>query len=424
MAGTTLKELKYKRFDELMDEVYIDLPSFAREGMVEPGQLIKVAQRVNYELGLKIHSTKETILDIEYGKAKLPADFYILNFATLCGHYTVIESGLFNGIHTENVVTPIPPTINITTCPCWTVTSKGAQAKVNFCNGTSDEVYFPGNEDGSAKVTKVCAISIDLGDVPEDLITVSTSSFCYNDSTTGSFTCDQPDNCGCTTTQIDTCNIVNADPWKQNKVFTQCNNTQQVNVIEYHSNEVRRYDVFEKIYMVPSKEASSFCLNTNFRDAFHKGFIRDGFLHVPTFHDHEYGSVGSNGEYVNVHEYDRCGKIYICYLGSMEDDDGNLLVLDHPKINEYYEWAIKERIFQNMYLNGEPNIERRLQLVQAELKNARAQALSIVTMPDFYELKNTIETNRRAMYQKYLHPFSSLYANTPGWPWAINSDYI
>jgi hypothetical protein len=108
----------------------------------------------------------------------------------------------------------------------------------------------------------------------------------------------------------------------------------------------------------------------------------------------------------------------------MEDDNGDLLVLDHPKINEYYEWAIKERIFQNIYLNGEPDMERRLQLVQAELRSARAQALSITTMPDFYELKNTIEMNRKAMYYKYLHPFSSLYANTPGWPWSINSEYI
>ena len=56
MASPTLKELKYRRFDELMDEIYIDLPSFTREGMVEPGQLVKVAQRVNYELGLKIHT--------------------------------------------------------------------------------------------------------------------------------------------------------------------------------------------------------------------------------------------------------------------------------------------------------------------------------------------------------------------------------
>jgi len=64
MASPTLKSLSYRKFDDLMNEVYVDLPSFAREGMVEPGQMIKVAQRVNYEIGLKIHGTKETILHI------------------------------------------------------------------------------------------------------------------------------------------------------------------------------------------------------------------------------------------------------------------------------------------------------------------------------------------------------------------------
>jgi hypothetical protein len=117
-------------------------------------------------------------------------------------------------------------------------------------------------------------------------------------------------------------------------------------------------------------------------------------------------------------------KVYICYLGAMEDEDGNLLVLDHPKINEYYEFALKARIFENLYLNGEPDIERRLQMMQTQLKTARAEALSIATMPDFYELKKTIEMNRRAQYHKYMHPFSSLYANTPGWPWSYNNEYI
>lgn len=423
MASTTLKELKYRRFDELMDEIYIDLPSFTREGMVEPGQLIKVAQRVNYELGLKINGTKETILDVEYGKAKLPSDFYILNFATLCGQYTVIESGLFNGIHTENVVTPIqnPNSIpQLTSCPCWKVTNPtDHEVSTNYidCKGVEQILTIAAND-----TIQLCASSVNSA----QQLTVYTDSFCYNIPKTGTFSCNLPEeDCACDIVQVDQCDVVNADPWKQNRVFTQCNNRQEVNVIEYHSNEVRRYDVFESIYMVPSKEASSFCVNTRFDSARHRGFIRDGFLHVPTLQErNEYGSVGPNGEYVNVHEYNRCAKVYICYLGSMEDADGNLLVLDHPKINEYYEWAIKERIFQNMYLNGEPNIERRLQLVQAELKSARAQALSIATMPDFYELKNTIETNRRAMYYKYLHPFSSLYANTPGWPWAINSEYI
>jgi hypothetical protein len=187
----------------------------------------------------------------------------------------------------------------------------------------------------------------------------------------------------------------------------------EVKVIEYHSNEIREYRTFEQIYMVPSREASSFCVNTSFRGAPHTGNIKDGYLWVPTMKEHHHGGH-HNGR----------ARMYICYLGALEDEQGNLLVLDHPKINQYYEWALKERVFQNIYLNGEPDMLQRWQMAKKELTTARAEALSISTMPDFFELKRTIEQNRRAMYHKYLHPFSSLYSNTPGWPWSINSERI
>lgn len=58
-------ELKYRTFDELLDEVSVDFKVYSNEGMIEPGELIKVAQRVTYDLGLRIHKTKEVILDVE-----------------------------------------------------------------------------------------------------------------------------------------------------------------------------------------------------------------------------------------------------------------------------------------------------------------------------------------------------------------------
>lgn len=329
MASPTLKELQYRKFDDLLNEVYIDLPSLTREGMVEPAQLIKIAQTCNYEMGLKIYKTKETLLVVEHGRTKLPSDFHMLNYAVLCSHYRICEPGTFSGLHTEDVYTPI----------------------------SQSDVYHH---------------SIERSDVCEN-------------------------------------NLLPSDPWHQDKCFVTCNGKMEVNVIEYHSNEIREYSSFEQIRMVPSKEASSFCVNTSFRNAPHTGSIKDGFLWVPTMRER-----GGNGH----------GRMYICYLGAMEDEDGNLLVLDHPKINEYYEWALKERILQNLYLNGETDLLQRWQMAKKERDSARIQALSITTMPDFYELRQVIESNRRVQYHKYLHPFSSLYSNTPGWPWSINNEKI
>jgi hypothetical protein len=46
--------------------------TYALEGMIEPQQLIKVAQRVNYDLGLRIHRTKDSVIEVEHNKAQLP----------------------------------------------------------------------------------------------------------------------------------------------------------------------------------------------------------------------------------------------------------------------------------------------------------------------------------------------------------------
>ena len=54
---------QYRTFSQLMDDVSIDFSTYALEGMIEPQQLIKVATRVNYDLGLKIQRTKNAIVD-------------------------------------------------------------------------------------------------------------------------------------------------------------------------------------------------------------------------------------------------------------------------------------------------------------------------------------------------------------------------
>src|SRR5690242_14729433 len=97
-------EIKYRTFDELMDDVMLDFQQYANEGMIQHAQLIKVAQRVNYDLGLRIYKTKEDILEISHGKAKLPDDFYVLNYALLCSKFKIVQP-LIQGRHTEDVKT-------------------------------------------------------------------------------------------------------------------------------------------------------------------------------------------------------------------------------------------------------------------------------------------------------------------------------
>jgi hypothetical protein len=285
-------EPKYRTFDELLNEVATDFTQYNNEGMIEPGQLIKVAQRVNYDLGLRIHGTKEKMLDIEKTKTKLPDDFYVLNYAMLCGKYTVSQPTL-HGRHTENII-----------------------LSSNLCKKC-------GNPDPTCSCEKTYAVECKTGE----------------------------------------------------NVFVQ--------VVEKRSYETKTYETFDRIHISSSTGKKDSLDNTG-----KNGYIKNGFI------------------YTNVDE----GKLYISYQGALEDHEGNLLVLDHPMINEYYEYAIKQRILENLYMNGE-EVSQKMQLVEQRLRAARNNALSIVNTPDFAEMKQLWETNRKAMYSRYYDMFKSGY----GW---------
>ena len=88
--------LRYRTFDSVLEDVSIDFNTFALENMIEPQQLIKLAKKLNYDLGLRINQTKEVVLEVCHGKVKLPDDFYVFNYALLCGEFT--ESVGYNGM--------------------------------------------------------------------------------------------------------------------------------------------------------------------------------------------------------------------------------------------------------------------------------------------------------------------------------------
>ena len=290
-------ELQYRTFDELLNEVQTDFVTYSNEGMIEPAQLIKVAQRVNYDLGLRIHGTKEKVVDIEKKKAKLPGDFYVLNYAYLCGKYTVSYPSM-SGRHTENVI--LDPS------KCTVVNG------VNTCNKC-------GGTDTTCLCERTYAVECKTGE----------------------------------------------------KVYVQ--------VVEKRKHEVKTYETLHKLDIATSTGRID-ALN----DTHRTGYIKNGFI------------------YTNLEE----GSVFISYQGALEDHDGNLLVLDHPVINEYYEYAMKQRILENLYINGE-DVSQKMQLIEQRLRGARNNALSIVNTPDFAEMYKVWQMNRKAQYNRYYDMFKS-----------------
>jgi hypothetical protein len=284
---------KYRTFDQLLEDVSVDFATYDLEGMVEPQQLIKVATRVNYDLGLKIHRTKEHVMDIEHSKGMLPSDFAYLNYAFICGDFEVV-SEMPSGTHIDTT-NPVP--------------------------------YVP--EPGYAGP------------------------------------CEDPE-------------------CKEVCVIKACDGDADYQLIQYiGAGQSRLYTVFYPLRIKDSAKINCDCPNVNLQ-ATDVAEIKDGFL-LTNF---------------------KTGKVYLNYQGAMEDSDGNLIVLDHPYCNEYYEYALKQRILENMLFAGE-QVSNQLGLIEQRLRAARNNALSFVNTPDFAELRKIWETNRRSMYDKYYNMFKS-----------------
>jgi hypothetical protein len=285
---------KYRTFTQLIEDVSIDFSTYALEGMIEPQQLIKVATRVNYDLGMKIHRTKEVVIDIEHGRGQLPMDFAFLNYAFLCGEYTV-NTTMPSGTHVETVndVPYVPAPGGVTACKT------------------------------SGSCTDVCV--------------------------------------------IETCSGQNSHQIVQ----------------RIGPDQFRTFSTFVQLRIQDVNSPTCFCpeLGAQAKDI---AQIKDGFL-ITTF---------------------RTGKVYLSYQGAMETADGDLLVLDQPYCNEYYEYALKQRILENLVWQGE-NVSQQLGLVETRLRAARNNALSFVNTPDFAEMRKLWEVNRRAQYHNYYNMFLS-----------------
>lgn len=278
--------IKYRTFDQLLEDVSIDFSSYALEGMIEPQQLIKIAMRVNFDLGLRIQREKQVILDVDKGRVKLPSDYYSLNFAFMTGTYRV-------------------------------------ETKVPAGTVIEDKILDPGT------------VKLDEKGCPVD------SSVCMTD-------------CG-----------------------------DYYQLIQKSKTDVKVYETFSQIKAVGQGIANS-CPNSRWNRAQHIMEIRDGYI------------------YTNF----TSGKIYLNYQSQMENHEGELIVMDHPMVNEYYEYALKQRILENMIFAGE-QVSQQLNLIEVRLRAARNNALSFVNTPDYGELQKIWQMNRRAQYDKYVNMFKS-----------------
>jgi len=315
--------LQYRTFDSLLADVAADFNKYSTADLIEPHQLVKVARRVNYDLGLRIFQTKEVILEIERGKARLPNDFFTLNFAFICGKYTVKTPAIQGTQVEERLVEPVryqQVDWTVDLCP-------NPIPEPNPCD--------PCNACGNPCCTDTCTVC-------ENAMAGSCSLDC-----------------------------------KGNNYY----------LVEKRNFQTRTYEFLEPIHIVDSGRSMDIdcdCPNTGWTSK-NSAWIKDGWI------------------FTNM----KTAKLYINYQGMLEDENCNLLIPDHPMLNEYYEYAVKQRVLENLVMNDEAVSSGKIQLIEQRYREARNYALSIVNTPNFAELQQVWAANRKAQYAKYYDMFKS-----------------
>jgi hypothetical protein len=318
--------LKYRTFDELLADVSNDFKKYQLQDVIDSSEFIKVAKRVNYDLGLRIYKTKERILEVEKGRVRLPNDFYVLNFAMACGKYEV-KQYMPQGTHIEEkIVGKVTPEYQ-----------QAPEDPVDFC-------------------------TVPLQEEPCD-------------------PCDPCAQCNAPQTTCEPCNTCCADP-------TSCSlncKGEVIQLVQVLKSETRTYNMLAPIRITQnSRDIDCDCPGL-YWDSTLTAYISDGWLYTSF----------------------QTGKVYLNYQGHLEDDEGNLLIPDHDAINEYYEYALKQRIIENLIMNDEEVNPNKLQLIEQRYRAARNHALTIVNTPNFGELKQLYQANRNAMQSKYYDMFKS-----------------
>lgn len=97
------------------------------------------------------------------------------------------------------------------------------------------------------------------------------------------------------------------------------------------------------------------------------------------------------------------GSVYIAYVADLVDEEGNLLVLDHPLVNPYYESAIKAEILKDLWYNQDADTFQKYQNeIERVLPIAAKKAKDIVNFSGYRKLKDFFKKIEKEYYDKFI----------------------
>ena len=354
-------EHKFRTLSELIDSATLDIRGIDWENHVEPAELIKVAERINAEFSLKKLMGRDRCFPVEHGRAKLPAGFSSVSEAWFADEInsikqinpktqTYIEYLIDSLAKAREVVNSVYSGVRKTEMEILTI---DLPRGINVIKHTlaSEEIQLQAKtSDGEVLLFDFttpnnCDIVID-NQANQDFTGVEltvVAAEVYSDVKS-------------LNAQIEAESI---------KVSSRVSEKEYVNVC--------KVEMIPPVHFGPRHDS----LTQNGRVA---AYLKNGWIYFP----------GKNE-----------GLVRLTYVSEMENEEGEYITLDHPLVNDYYEYAIKERIFENLLLAGHSQYSQRYDLMRQKKAENKLVANGYVNTPGYREMKRAHRKNRAKSYHKY-----------------------
>lgn len=157
------------------------------------------------------------------------------------------------------------------------------------------------------------------------------------------------------------------------------------------------YSIIQKFNTYSATYSELFLLRVSGCDE----FCCDGFQNVKSPNEI---TIKNGKVYANFNQ----GFIYLEYLTNLETEDGDLLIPDQMTIRDWIKHEMMFVCFRKLYLNGEGDVQQRLQWMQGQLSILQTNAQSIYKRWDLkeaYDLRKILRSRfhkfNTAVYGKY-----------------------
>ena len=101
------------------------------------------------------------------------------------------------------------------------------------------------------------------------------------------------------------------------------------------------------------------------------------------------------------------GTLYVSYLTDMTDENNNILILDHPLVRPYYEYAIKKRLMENWFLTNDAEVGQKLTYLIQMMQQSRLQAHNYVNGIGYKEVIDHFNNKRTNFLKRYVNMFGT-----------------